>query len=211
MGRPKADPNARPKHKDGTPYTDAEWEKQKKAKQAMARWQAKQPKRAPKLTNPLTGKPYTVEEWENRNINPATGKPFTAAEMKEQEKRRKAASWRNHNGFEVRNPGQVATTGRGHKLKNENGTEMNAEERKAYFNQVKANFKKTEKGKAGAARNHAAAASRLLNDLIERARADQTMGQTFDENVVPFAGYKRKGAQPEPVRAPFPTKENRKF
>jgi hypothetical protein len=47
--------------------------------------------------------------------------------------------------------------------------------------------------------------------VIQEAQADETLGQRFDENVVPYAGYKRKGAAPEPVRAPFPSKENRKF
>jgi hypothetical protein len=47
--------------------------------------------------------------------------------------------------------------------------------------------------------------------MMQEARADETKGQRFDEAVVPFAGYKRRGAVPEPVRSQFPTKENRKF
>jgi hypothetical protein len=54
-------------------------------------------------------------------------------------------------------------------------------------------------------------ATRNLDHIVQEAQADETKGQRFDENVVPFAGYKRRGAVPEPVRAPFPSKENRKF
>jgi hypothetical protein len=54
-------------------------------------------------------------------------------------------------------------------------------------------------------------AAKRLKELIERAQADETIGQRAGQNAPAFASYKQRGQQRESVLATFPSKENRKF